>query len=264
MANDLFFSRDTKLVVKCDSTFFEIPVLDGFSFSQATNASEVTLNEMESAAGVSRRGRKMFNDSMAPAEWSFSTYVRPFVSNPALTTLGWDGLSAATHAVEEVLWSALVGTGTITEGVQDQEDSSDTNSAWSDNLTYNSTSVPWDANTQPRLTVDFLGSNKATLQELDIFFIMGAGAYDAGTHQVYKLTKSVVNSASIDFDIDGIAAGSAPATTPTAEPTLEIPAAKITATDNFIRNRLTQLTLTSSDGGGICNCVYPYFDRWKC
>ena len=205
MANDLFFSRDTKLVVKCDSTFFEIPVLDGFSFSQATNASEVTLNEMESAAGVSRRGRKMFNDSMAPAEWSFSTYVRPFVSNPALTTLGWDGLSAATHAVEEVLWSALVGTGTITEGVQDQEDSSDTNSAWSDNLTYNSTSVPWDANTQPRLTVDFLGSNKSTVKELELYFIMGSGAYNAGTHQVYKLAKAVVNSATVDFDIDGIA-----------------------------------------------------------
>ena len=255
MANDLFFSRDTKLVVKCDSTFFEIPVLDGFSFSQATNASEVTLNEMESAAGVSRRGRKMFNDSMAPAEWSFSTYVRPFVSNPALTTLGWDGLSAATHAVEEVLWSALVGTGTITEGVQDQEDSSDTNSAWSDNLTYNSTSVPWDANTQPRLTVDFLGSNKSTVKELELYFIMGSGAYNAGTHQVYKLAKAVVNSATVDFDIDGIAtinwSGFASSITDEgSQPTVTI-SEGLSATNNFIRNRLTTLVVGATAAENI-------------
>ena len=49
MANDLFFSRDTKVVVSDGTTAWEIPVLDGFSFSQATNSSEVTLQEMESA-----------------------------------------------------------------------------------------------------------------------------------------------------------------------------------------------------------------------
>jgi len=106
MANDLFFSRDTKVVVSDGTTAWEIPVLDGFSFSQATNSSEVTLQEMETA-GVSRRGRKMFNDSVAPAEWSFSTYARPFKSTIDAAD-GWDGTSAAMHAVEECLWAALV------------------------------------------------------------------------------------------------------------------------------------------------------------
>ena len=256
MANDLFFSRDTKLVVKCDSTFFEIPVLDGFSFSQATNASEVTLSEMESSAGVSRRGRKMFNDSMAPAEWSFSTYVRPFVSNPALTSLGWDGLTAATHAVEEVLWAALVGDAIFTEGVQDQEDSSDTNSAWADNIVANSTPEPsggFDTTTTPRMKIDFLGSNKSSLKELEIYFIMGSGAYDATTHQVYKLSKAVVNSATVDFDIDGIAtiswAGFASnITDETSQPTVTI-AEGLSATNNFIRNRLTTLAVKNEAGG---------------
>ena len=55
MAQQLYFSRDTKMFLEFDSFVWEIPVLDGFSFSQATNSSEITLNEMESSAGVSRR-----------------------------------------------------------------------------------------------------------------------------------------------------------------------------------------------------------------
>ena len=88
MADTMFFSRDSKVFVAPLNTsgaevagaIWEIPVLDGFSFSQATNTSEVTLNEMSAGSNVSRRGRKMFTDSYAPAEWSFSTYARPFKS----------------------------------------------------------------------------------------------------------------------------------------------------------------------------------------
>ena len=252
MANDLFFSRDTKLVVKCDSTFFEIPVLDGFSFSQATNSSEVTLSEMESTAGVSRRGRKMFNDSMAPAEWSFSTYVRPFLSTVDAVTsptgLGWDGDSAQVHAVEEVLWAALVGTAAFTEGTATAD------SSWADNIVTNSTAdASFDTTTTPRMKIDFLGSNKSSLKELEIYFIMGSGAYDAGTHQVYKLSKAVVNSATVDFDIDGIAtinwSGFASNITDEAsQPTVTI-AEGLSATNNFIRNRLTTLAVTNTSGG---------------
>jgi hypothetical protein len=84
----VFLQRDVVLHVTANddagsatSTVYKIPIQEGFSFSQATNASEVTLSEMESTAGASRRGRRMFNDSLAPAEWSFTTYLRPFKSN---------------------------------------------------------------------------------------------------------------------------------------------------------------------------------------
>ena len=80
MADTLYFSRDTKMYVKIGSAIWEIPVLDGFSFSQGNNSTEVTLSEAESSAGVSKRGRKVFNDSLAPVEFSFSTYARPFLS----------------------------------------------------------------------------------------------------------------------------------------------------------------------------------------
>ena len=87
MAEQLYFSRDTKMFLEFDGTVWSIPVLDGFSFSQATNSTEVSLNEMESAGGVSRRGRRAFNDSLAPAEWSFSTYVRPFTAASGLSLI---------------------------------------------------------------------------------------------------------------------------------------------------------------------------------
>ena len=112
----LHFSRDTKVFIQTVNAadaqlgMWEIPVLDGYSFSQAANASEVTLQEMTNAAGTSRRSRKMFNDSMAPAEWSFTTYMRPFKTTATGATVTKAGDTIGdTHAVEEVLWAAFAG-----------------------------------------------------------------------------------------------------------------------------------------------------------
>jgi hypothetical protein len=108
MADNLFFSRDSKVFIKKGSHIWEMPVLDGFSFSQATNTSEITLNEMTDTAGNSRRGRQMFTDSYAPAEWSFSTYARPFASTGTGTGKA-SNTSGQQHAVEEILWAMMVG-----------------------------------------------------------------------------------------------------------------------------------------------------------
>ena len=131
MAQQLYFSRDTRMFVQFRNTtlnselpadlgkgaLWEIPVLDGYSFSQTTNTSEIALAEMESSAGISRRGRRMFTDSLAPAEWSFSTYARPFKS-VGQTALGSNSKAAeklantGVHAVEEVLWASMFGADT--------------------------------------------------------------------------------------------------------------------------------------------------------
>ena len=118
MAEFLHFSRDSRLYMEKDGYLWSVPVLDGFSFSQATNSSEITLNEMEDSTGRSRRGRKMFTDSLSAAEWSFSTYIRPFKSAgnggsvlTGKTTIMGRADSTATHqhAVEEALWVAMAG-----------------------------------------------------------------------------------------------------------------------------------------------------------
>ena len=96
MAEQLYFSRDSKMFVEFDNRLWEVPVLDGFSFSQSTNQSEISLSEMQGADGLSRRGNRVFTDSLAPAEWSFSTYARPYQN----TEHG---------GVEEVLWAVMAG-----------------------------------------------------------------------------------------------------------------------------------------------------------
>ena len=154
---------------------YKVPVQEGFSFSQTTNSSEVTLSEMESTAGTSRRGRRMFNDSLAPAEWSFTTYIRPFL---AATGAAKNHSSAVMHAAEEVLWNALLSRGHPQEtGTYLSAKSAQTNS-------------------QYLLTT--ANSNTSALNTLTFEF-------QFATNQVYKLTKAVVNSANISFDVDGIA-----------------------------------------------------------
>lgn len=77
---------------------YEIQVLDGFSFSQNTNADVVTISE----AGVAPvRGQRSFNTSLAPVDFSFSTYMRPHNATTSIT------------AEESVLWNALFGVNDI-------------------------------------------------------------------------------------------------------------------------------------------------------
>ena len=65
---------------------------------------------MEDASGRSRRGRKMFTDSLSAAEWSFSTYVRPFKSQGSKDRAnGRADEYVYQHAVEEALWVAMAG-----------------------------------------------------------------------------------------------------------------------------------------------------------
>ena len=218
----LYFSRDTKVYIKIGAAIWEVPVLDGFSFSQATNSTEVTLAEMEDSSGVSKRGRRMFNDSLAPVEWSFSTYVRPFKS--AGSGSGAANDAVAHHAVEEVLWALMVG-----------------DAAYS---SHDFTGFTRDATD---LDISFASSNKTTLGTADIFFSLD----DAGSNpQVYKIASAVVNEASIDFDIDGLAtiswSGFGSTLTSDSKPTKTV-YEDVDATDNFIRNRLTQLTITAND-----------------
>lgn len=77
---------------------FEIQVMDGFSFSQASNADTVTISE---AGAVPVRGQRSFNTSLANVEFSFSTYIRPKL------------VATLIKAEESVLWNALLSSDLI-------------------------------------------------------------------------------------------------------------------------------------------------------
>ena len=233
MAQQLYFSRDSEMALVIGSSVWKIPVLEGFSFSQATNVTEVGLNEMESTAGVSRRGRRAFNDSLSAAEFSFSTYVRPFISKGTGATVATggeleaDSSTTACHAVEEALWALFGG--------------QPTSNAFTDQFHL----------TGSKAHINFSQSNVSTLGPdagAAIFFRLG------DNYKItYKLTEVVLNEATINFDIDGIAqidwsgmastisSESSPGT-PEVFPTITINEAHA-ATTNFIRNRLTTLAI---------------------
>lgn len=75
------------------SNTFEIQVLDGFTFSQNVNSETVTISE---ASETPVRGQRAFNTSLAPVDFSFSTYIRPKDQTTKIT------------AEEAVLWNALM------------------------------------------------------------------------------------------------------------------------------------------------------------
>lgn len=188
MADQLYFSRDSKCFIEFKDVVWEIPVLDGFSFSQANNTSEITLSEMESTTGASRRGRRAFNDSLSAGEWSFSTYVRPFQAAGATLGTGSADASAEVHAVEEVLWAMMAGADTYSAGAYTR----------TSNPAVSGGAVITPAGSESSIT--FAESNRSTFTTANIYFVLGDSS-----RTVIKLKDAVVNEASIDFEIDGIA-----------------------------------------------------------
>lgn len=120
-----------------DTNTFEIQVLDGFTFSQGTNNETVTIVE---GGATPTRGQRAFNTSLAPADFSFSTYIRPSYSNSAV------------QAEESVLWNALSGSANI-----------------------GSAGAGWTAGTPA--TVTFANSDKHQLQKFGLIFLVDKVAY---------------------------------------------------------------------------------------
>ena len=238
----ILLKRDTKVFIEAamsgGTVIWEIPVLDGFSFSQGNSTTEVALNEMESSTGVSRRGRKLFNDSLDPAEWSISTYIRPFISAGNGGTGDADS-AAEHHAVEEILWAKFVGQGTP----------GGTGGTWDYNIG-GAEFVHGGSN----LAINSDASNVSSFGTFNMYFVIGATSDTDGTYnpaaglEIIKLTDCTVNEATINFDVDGIAqidwSGNANTLTVETDPLVVSTAITegVTATNNYIRNKLTSLT----------------------
>ena len=219
----LQFTRDVQVAIKLGGDIWEVPVLDGFSFSQAINASEITVSE---AGATSRRGRLLFNDSLAPVEWSFSTYARP--------TLDTTQSPSQARCIEEALWAMYTGATSFTN----------TSGEFGGSI--------GDANavTTTTNTFDLTNSDIPSMGEgYEIYFMFKP---TGGTNQVYKITKAAVNSVTIDFDIDGIATiqwsgfGSELSDEGTTLATPNITTG-IDSTSNFIRNRISTVDLLRTD-----------------
>ena len=206
---------------------FEVPILDGFSFGQATGTQTVTLNE---SGATPSRGQKIFNTSLDAVEWSFSTYLRPFT----------DATADDQHsAVEKILWNALVAANL------------DTNEDGTYGITSDSSGMAVDLNT----------SNVNQLLKIHGYFRFD----DTGSPGItYKLKNMCVDSVTIDFDIDGIATANwtgyadsitdVGASYPDTSGTDYVPAP---ATADFLLNRISTLSAVSSISGSSVTYTFP-------
>jgi hypothetical protein len=178
----------------------------------------------------------MFTDSYAPAEWSFSTYARPFKSADGYVAFG--AAAADKHsAVEEVLWAMMAGQAQYTV-----PDVTPTEAAWGDAITKGDNDMD----------IVFTASNKTTLGKANIYFQLGGASAESTI--TYKISNCCINEAGIDFDIDGIAtinwSGMGTLISEQANPPTVTRKEAIGSTGNFIRNRLTELVAVSSVSGG--------------
>ena len=198
----LNLSRSTKLYVSTvtaghsAANTFEIPVLDGYSFSQDAATQEVTLSE---AGATPNRGKKIFNTALNPAALSITTYIKPYFST--------------THnAVESILWEALVGAGPVGENTKS-------------GASY--------------FEADFENSNKHELLTLNFYFEL--------ENTVYLVKDVTLNTAEIDFSIDGIASIAWSGQGVSVEESTA-PATFLAAPSNasFIKNKLSTMSLTNS------------------
>ena len=155
-----------------DANTFRLGVLDGYSFSQGSDSTDVTISE---AGAAPNRGSKRFNDSLPPAEWSFGTYVRPF--KHGANSFRAEGTF---DCCENILWAALSGTGLP-------------------NATENTSgSGVFVSNTAVK-------GSLCNFTESDVHELMKLNLYFALENTTYRLNQAQINQAEVDFSIDGIA-----------------------------------------------------------
>ena len=226
----LQFVRNAKVyLVETDGgQCWQVGVLDDFAFSQQVNSTEITLNE---AGSNSKRARLLFNDSLAPAEWSFSTYAKPFNDSSVSP--------AQVRCPEEALWAMLVGADgfTAATGVFDYTTSA-VNSI---------SSSPDDTN-----EFDFSQSNRGSMADTWDMYI---AFEETGNNQYYKIDSVVVDTVTLDFDLEGIATlqwsgfGATVTDAGTSAPAaISSPRTSGLADScNVIRNRISTVSLVRTD-----------------
>ena len=140
--------RNTKMFISTVKTGFdttntyEVPVLDGYSFSQDVETQTIELSE---ASCSPIRGQKIFNTALNPVAIDFPTYAKPY---------RYDGTT--TDVVERVLWEAFVGNANGVGGITDG----------GDNATRGTT-----------MDVTFVNSDIHELLKINIVFVMDTTAY---------------------------------------------------------------------------------------
>lgn len=168
----LYVSTSQTIAGLADTNTWEVPILDGFSFSAATATQEIEISE---AGTTPVRGQQVFTTAIEPVEWSIQSYMRP----------RYDTIDTIVDAVERVLWEAIAAkedTNTVGTGANGLATTRQDNGAGG-------------------LAIEFADSNTNTLLRLSFIFNLGTTASPVW----YHIPGVVVDTAEVDFAIDAIA-----------------------------------------------------------
>jgi hypothetical protein len=194
MAGELSLSRNAKLYVTTAklgeattqanigtvvdaSNCWQIPILDGFSFTQEPTVQEIGVSE---AGATPVRGQQVFNTALEPANWSFSTYMRPRLVEGSVAG------DFRADAVERILWEAF---------------GSPTTSPITTQISGSATTLGQNAVAATAATAgmkfDLTASQTNQLLTVSLIFELG--------DSFFILYDAVVDTAELDFAIDAIA-----------------------------------------------------------
>ena len=148
-----------------ETNTFEIQVLEGMSFSQGTAQDTVTLNEAGTAPA---RGQRSFNTALQPADFTFSTYMRPF-NDTQLNKITCE---------ERLLWNSFAAPSIATGAIGGAK------AAWQESSTTG--------------TLVVTNSDSHQLQAFGLIIVFSDGAY--------VIDNCALDTATIDFGLDAIAA----------------------------------------------------------
>jgi len=215
------------------SNTYEVPVLDGYSFSQSTATQEIQLDE---AGSSPNRGSRSFNTAINPVDWSMSTYIRPFDTE---VTAGSPTVTTSTYtAVEKRLWNAFASDKAVGVAGAAWTDSSGTGGLPSDGAKFK-----------------LINSNKHQMQTFHLVFEVD--------NVFYVVKNAAITSAELDFSIDSIATvawtGFGQELEEMAAPTA-FAAEMLVAVDvanSFITNKLSTITLVEVGTTGTQTFTVP-------
>jgi hypothetical protein len=168
----LYISTSQTIAGILDSNTWEVPVLDGFSFTANTATQEIEISE---AGETPVRGQQVFTTAIEPVDWSIQAYLRP----------RFDTVDSTVDAVERLLWEAISSGPKPGNPVGTAADGSSTTRQ---------------AGSAGGLHIDFDDSNRNELLQLSLIFNLGTAVAPTW----YHITGAVVDTAEVDFAIDAI------------------------------------------------------------
>lgn len=160
-----------------DRNTWQIPVLDGYTFTAETETEEIMISE---AGATPVRGQQVFTTSVQPVNWSLSSYLRPRYETGAnladsIDRVLWEAIAARPWASPDAATvNITTGNGAVTTG--------------------NGLAT---TRTATEMNVGFDYSNSNQLRTLTLVFFMEGTAW--------MVTDVAVNQVELDFSIDSIA-----------------------------------------------------------